>query len=494
MIRTYSNEQRAVFREILSSDRNIAIHATAGGGKTTTLTEAARMLPPSASAVFLAFNKSIVEELAGRLPEGFECMTLHSLGLKTLYRHYGSGVRLSDGKYYGILKKVLDGYRDDVAEREYNALLYMLLERWDWYRMTLDKSLLEADPRGVVEDRVWLSFLRKAEKVNGTRPRRGGTFEVDFVDMIYLPVTLRLRTPQWSHVLIDESQDFNICQHELVEKIIAPGGRLVSVGDEEQCIYAFAGASPESFRRFASRPNTVELPLSVTWRCAKKIVAHARQYSGKITAHPAAPDGVVREGTLDEVRPGDFVLCRNNAPLLETYFNLLAEGRKAYVLGHDTRDVYLRMAKLFERSHLQAMLDYWHNQLEELHERLAARGIRRVERIESYQKLEERIRGLEIIADRCTTVTQVIRRIEQIFEPSKDAIVLSTVHKSKGLEANRVFLLRWDLMFSRCETEEEFRQERNLAFVAVTRAKTELVYVMEPEEEEDPDKPDPEED
>jgi DNA helicase-2/ATP-dependent DNA helicase PcrA len=486
MLKTYSDEQRAVIKEILTSFLNIAINATAGSGKTFVLVEMAKMLPSNTSAVFLAFNKSIVEELAEKLPSGFDVSTLHSLGIKVLYRTYGSGVKLLESKYRKILYRITEPVKNEVSKKEYNSLIYSFLEKWDHYRVTLDSSLLEADPADF-EGGLWLKFIKEIDKVNSRPPKRGVPFEIDFTDMIYLPVKNKLRTPQWTNVLLDESQDLNNCQHAFIEMILGKESRLISVGDEEQCIYSFAGSNPLSFAKFAQRPNTIQYTLSTTYRCAKKIVGHALQYSRKIQALPDAPEGEVRIGTLDEVRAKDFILCRNNAPLIDAYFNLLSEDKKAYIIGKDTREAYLQMVKPFEKSHIGAVLEHWCQMREDLYDRLYSKGIRKPEKVDSYRLLEEKIAGLEIIASKCKSVKDMMAKIEAIFEPTKDSIVLSTIHKSKGLQAGRVFLLRWDLMFSKEMSDTDMQQERNLAFVAITRAEREIVYIIEPIEADEPE-------
>ena len=76
------------------------------------------------------------------------------------------------------------------------------------------------------------------------------------------------------------------------------------------------------------------------------------------------------------------------------------------------------------------------------------------------------------------TVEQLVSEIQTIFSDSAKGLTLATVHKAKGLEAPRVFILEPDLMPSRWATQEwQQEQERNLIYVAVTRALETLVYL-----------------
>ncbi len=92
-------------------------------------------------------------------------------------------------------------------------------------------------------------------------------------------------------------------------------------------------------------------------------------------------------------------------------------------------------------------------------------------------------RALSILASKSSNMDHLKRMIADIFCPKKDAIVLSSIHKSKGLEYDNVFLLRPDLIPSKfAKTEEELRQENNLMFVAITRAKKEFKYIYKNED------------
>jgi DNA helicase-2/ATP-dependent DNA helicase PcrA len=77
-------------------------------------------------------------------------------------------------------------------------------------------------------------------------------------------------------------------------------------------------------------------------------------------------------------------------------------------------------------------------------------------------------------------VDTVLKEIFTDKPPVTPHIVMSTVHKAKGLEADRVFILRPDLMpHPLAKGHDELIQEDNLHYVAITRAQKRLVYVME---------------
>ena len=118
--------------------------------------------------------------------------------------------------------------------------------------------------------------------------------------------------------------------------------------------------------------------------------------------------------------------------------------------------------------------------LVDLLERLHRKGVERPERTEAYANLDEKISILLNLFDSFGSLDMVRERIFDIFVENTDEkhVILSTIHKSKGLEADRVFFLEPNLIPSRFATTElAMYAERCLMFVAITRAKRELIYI-----------------
>lgn len=91
--------------------------------------------------------------------------------------------------------------------------------------------------------------------------------------------------------------------------------------------------------------------------------------------------------------------------------------------------------------------------------------------------LEDRVIALRSIykGARCENTVQLKEAIVKLSDSAENSVNLTTIHGSKGLEANRVFIVRTDLMpHPRAEQHWEKEQERNLKFVARTRAKETL--------------------
>jgi superfamily I DNA/RNA helicase len=91
------------------------------------------------------------------------------------------------------------------------------------------------------------------------------------------------------------------------------------------------------------------------------------------------------------------------------------------------------------------------------------------------------IKALEFLAEGLTTTKELLGKIKTVFsDKKKGGIFLSTVHKAKGLEANNVYIACRSLMPSKSAKKDwEIEQEKNLIYVAYTRAKNTLGFIDE---------------
>lgn len=274
-------------------------------------------------------------------------------------------------------------------------------------------------------------------------------------------------------ILVHNCQDISPLQYEIVKKCRTPRGRLISVGDERQSIYSFMGSNLDSLHAIKNAPNTVELPLSMTYRCALSIVDEARTvFPDGIEAAPGAITGSVGYGDFTKAKDGDFILCRNNAPLMETFIELLKLGKRCAIMGKDYGDelVYL----------IDSVNDIFglEDKLLKLSDALIKKGVKSPTNCETYTKLEEKIHVLITLFEYFGDLETVRNRICDIFTDTQSkGITLSTIHKSKGLEADNIYFLKPELLPSKyAVTELAQYAEKCLQFVAITRARKNLIY------------------
>lgn len=356
--------------------------------------------------------------------------------------------------------------------------------------------------------------------------------KINFDDMIWLPVVLNLPVFRFDLLLVDECQDLNRCQQALAKRA---GKRLVLCGDMRQAIYGFAGADSKSMDRMKDElickeccgvggycmngqegmagvitdicptcngnEGCIVLPLTVTRRCGRAIVREANTIVPDFEAHESCCDGKVSEakyptqkvnGETIELpwdqtyapmcQPGDMVLCRVNAPLVSQCFRFLKRSIKATIQGRDVgKGLISTVEKLSIKKYMVVVefikeLSDWH------HKEVSKEQAKRNPNESKIIGINDRHDCLLCFCDGATTTADVIRKIESVFTDDKGApgIRLSSIHKAKGLEADRVFLLEPEgatVPHPMAKSAWQMEQEMNLRYVAITRAIKELVFV-----------------
>jgi len=245
--------------------------------------------------------------------------------------------------------------------------------------------------------------------------------------------------------------------------------------------------------------GVVELPLSYTRRCPKAHVALAQTIVPQIKALDEAPEGIVRSMTIEkavqEMTPGDLVLCRVNAELLGVAYSLIKRGVKAVIRG---RDIGAGIIKLIEAAEKKTYSKDLRDVMTKVRE-MTSDKVAKLREIPN-QKGETRalaeldkLSCIEVIAEDVANLYELKSFIQRIFSDFDDdgkpnqSVVLGTVHRTKGLEAERVFVLRPDLLPHPMAKKPWMQQEeRHIAYVAVTRAvykegrQGELIFVGVP--------------
>jgi len=105
---TPSKYQKDIFKFILNDNKNGLISAVAGSGKTTTLIQSLEIIPDDKSVLFLAFNKSISEEISKRVPKNkyIDVKTVHSFGYSVLSSNIETVIE--PDKYRLVYKNVIN--------------------------------------------------------------------------------------------------------------------------------------------------------------------------------------------------------------------------------------------------------------------------------------------------------------------------------------------------------------------------------------------------
>ncbi len=480
----FSDYQNAVFNFIKDSEGNAVVNAVAGAGKTFTITHALSMIPSTKRVLFLAFNKHIVKELQTKLAKknlsNVDVMTVHSYGAKVLWSSLKSRLDIDKSwkaidllfPTWNIEKDLQKGYIGRVKRLVELAKMNLCQDSMYLYQIALkhDIELYNGEVEHAIE------ILKITDRNTTTH---------DFNDMVYFPTRHNLKGRTYDWVFIDECQDLSLAQQTLMKRAIAPGGRFVAVGDPHQCIYGFAGADINSFKNLCDEPNTITLPLSLTYRCAKNIVNHAKTLVPHIEALESAPDGIVRfNGKIQEFQSGDMILSRVSRPLVTLCLQILGDGKKAFVKGKDIGTNLANMLNKTKKTKFDDAMTELIRQKGLMINKMVKRGTSLEDASSSVIAMtyQEKLDALDALGINLTKTQDVVNRIMKIFADESEGICLSTVHKSKGLEANRVFIVEPGKMPAPWVRQSwEIEQELNIEYVAYTRAKHELVIVPESE-------------
>ena len=383
--------QENIYRFFNYEEGNAVISAVAGSGKTTTILELLKSIKLHQTALYAAFNKSIVEELEGKFPKrrGIDVKTFHGLGIKYIGSSY-PGIKIDPNKFFKFSKPfesymrkshgsknlptVMFEFRDMINSLRNcainvpfktglstNKIQKILNEITDIKNYSFDFEFI-----GYEED--YITAIKILYEMNKNHD------SVDFNDMIYLPVIddlVKSKIKPYDFVFVDEAQDLNMTQQYFLDLLVKKHtGRFIAVGDESQAIYGFAGADNASFQKLSSKPNTKKLPLSISYRCCKNVIKYVKAFMPDIESFEQNIDGIVRVGDVSEIASKDMALARRNKTLLTTYFELIKNQKKCYIKGKDIGEMLIKTIEKSDASDLLQFNSYCVKELSTIKDKL----------------------------------------------------------------------------------------------------------------------------
>lgn len=489
MNRTWSPQQLDIFRWFESGAGHLVVRARAGTGKTTTILEGIEHAPEP-QILLAAFNKRIAEELQAKLrnPRAEAC-TLHGAGFR-IVRRFWERTQIAQGheRANGLAKQAVGDQAPDAILSLVAKLCTLGREMAPFATSGKDLEDIalahDCEPDPEWEEDGWdlegvSGAAFKAMQLAKQRPAGG----IDFSDMLYLPLANGWVRARYDLVVIDEAQDMNAAQIALARRLSK--GRVVVVGDDRQGIYGFRGADSGALDRLKAELSAQELGLTTTYRCGKSIVALAAQWVPDYAAAPTNPDGLVRslprEGIFGDARMGDAVLSRTNAELISLCLRCLKNGVAARIEGKDVAEGLRALVKKLSTGKAANSVPMFLERLRSWQERETARASKMApDRAEAkVEQICDKAEALANLCDGIASIAELRTRIDRIFDDIQGGrcVLFSSVHKAKGLEWDRVYVLRYTLR-DRPQGDKPVRQEElNIAYVAVTRAKGELVMV-----------------
>ncbi len=495
----WSEQQIKIFDAIERGTGSLIIKARAGTGKSTVLVECANRT--KGRTLLSAFNKSIADELGSRITgnPSATAATLHSVGFAQ-WRKIRSKNEAPDGRKIRAIAKTYAQWDRAHADVLVDAVEYakhigfgipglpVIDDKKAWGELFDHYDLWDEVPNDVSPDRIVTECIKTYKESVRMACDEG---RIDFSDMLLLPLMFSQGKPElYDTVMLDEAQDTSATRRLMAMHVLKTGGRFIACGDDLQAIFGFAGATHNAMDLIKDATGADELPLNITYRCPKSVVALAQSWCPDYTAHEANPEGVVRSISHlkfwgESLVPGqDAILCRNTRPLVGVARRLRNNGIPCIVEGQSGKaiitlatkwggDITVDQLDVLLSGHLEKELEKW-------------RGKGREDKAEWVGEKVGILRDLMEDVGGDEPVRKLVQKLEMTFGEGQyqgqDLVRLCTQHRSKGREWDRVFILgrnrynpsKW------AKTPADIQSEKNLQYVAVTRAKRELVDVNVP--------------
>lgn len=347
-------------------------------------------------------------------------------------------------------------------------------------------------------------------------------------------------------VLVDEVQDFNRSQKVILQKLAENGARIVAVGDPNQGMYRFRGADDKAFKDItemlkskSSNPNSVEKTLTKNFRSKPGIIDHSNANTivkNLIAGREEDPDDLAhisnRElkygetiarlakeySSIGEMKKQTAFIARTNEPLAKAAMDLLKHKIPFVIYGKDMgKDLISLVDRIVAqgsemrftrgKSSIYEFRDELKDFVEGKKEKWAGKSAKAGELKDLLEAEKALNSAMEISIDSLKekedqTVDEFKSFLKQRLGGTPDRmssreeaehnkrmeelnpVVLTTAHKSKGLEFDRVFELTPSMYpHPRSKLDADIAQEENARYVAGTRAKDEY-HVVDDEEEE----------
>ncbi len=505
----WTPQQLEFYSRLESTDDSVVLLSVAGSGKTTSLVEGASRLRGTTLAV--AFNVKIKKTLHDKIGHFVDCKTLNGLGHRALMNFFNKRITIDRDKVHKLVGDLISK-ETDLAKKEkrpdpklwplfgpikqivarakshglvpsstkglYKTLVEDTYTEWELiaehYDIPFDEEIHAMAHRILVES-IYLSW-------NGI---------CDFDDQVYLPATFGMTFDKYDNVIIDEAQDLSEIQHVILRKVLKKNGRLIAVGDENQAIYGWRGAMSNSIEMLSNTFDLHRMDLTISFRCAQSIVWEAQKMVARIEASESAPLGTVESiDAYDETffTDGDVILCRNNAPLIKMAYRLISKGQGVFVMGRDIGYGLKALVKKLMKNHPEGEIVKLAEELWSWHEDQVTMAMKK-EDFSKASNITDKAESLQAVIEfsNAKDVKSLLFQIDTLFGKESAPITLASVHKAKGLEWPRVYILNEDLMPSKWaikafeKNPERYawmmQEETNIRYVAVTRAMQDLRYI-----------------
>lgn len=464
-------------KAVTADDGPLLIVAGPGTGKTLTIVRRISWLlhhgarPEDILAVTFTNRaaremRERTEALLGNAAKRVFIGTLHLFGLRMMQEALGNGFTVYSGEEQaGLLKSLLSCSAKKAGEAAERI-----------------SRIKNSGEEGGEEVRALLSSYQAALKEKNA---------VDFDDLILRPIEILANNPfafksSFTHIMVDEYQDVSPAQYALLRLLAQNGASLCAIGDSDQAIYGFRGADAGAFLRFGDDfRNAASITLARNYRSTETVVSAANAVIRNSRLRIEKEIASTREGgglvgvisVADERAEGEWIVREIEARIGGTSHDQM---RKAGRLKDATEGTFtFSDFAVIVRTNAQAKA---------IEEAFIGSGIpyQVIGRRSSLQSaaLEETVAFLRSLAlpDDAASGPVVGNEAKLLapadyFDPRANAVTLTTMHTSKGLEFRVVFIAGCEDGLIPCTIMKDaldIEEERRLFYVGMTRAKDEL--------------------
>lgn len=262
-----------------------------GSGKTTVIIQRIRRLTEKMGVspyriLVITFTKAAAEQMKTRYAAlqgktGVMFGTFHSVFFRILRQACGYSLEqvLSEDERRNTMQKLVAEARIVVQDQE--EYIQQFFSQYSLMKNQL-RDVRDFQPEGLPKE----EFLALTKNFDGWKRRNE---KIDFDDMLtecydVLSQDEKVRKAwqdRFDYILVDEFQDVNRAQYACLQMLAAPKNNLFVVGDDDQSIYGFRGASPSFMLDFPKDfPGTEKVFLDVNYRCSGRIIRLASQVIG----------------------------------------------------------------------------------------------------------------------------------------------------------------------------------------------------------------------
>lgn len=516
-------QQRAIIDVLARSKACIRVEALAGCGKSSTSKVALWRyiaVNPNARVLAATQGKRITTEFASGAPPQTRIQTWHSFGRAQVLAYAKTkGYRTIEIDKYKT-DHILDKFatftihrgEDLTDEEKLENNLARHYRRAVTEAVRLCKSFMFDGSRGELDylferfsdldtsngaDVICYEFVPQVLKIGLEM-----FYRIDMTDMIYMPAKVdEISVEQFDLIVVDEAQDLNTAQHFLAIKALSEQGRMLFVGDRFQAIMGFTGADTDSMDNFQAMLEevgfeVVTLPLTVSLRCPQAAGRLARELVPDFEVLPTAIEGSIeifdweRLLASDILVPGVMVTCRLNAPLVSLAWQLFEQRIPVKIQGiqfaEGLRYLIVKSGATTSAQLAEWITEWGERELDRLSRKKNGGGAQT-------EAVQDKIACILRLCDETRYVSEIERVIEAVFadiDPEsgeqRKFVLLTSIHRGKGLEAETVICIPMHGPHPSAKQEWQVRQEMNLLYVQWTRTKNRLIIVTDPRQPGNP--------